>query len=365
MGVARRPGAANGMNMAIEADGVCKSYRIRHTEAVGPTRRRKLAQLLLGQSFEGSVTVTARRVVDDVSLTIDEGEAVALLGPNGAGKSTLLEMIATGLSPDVGTIRVMGHDTVIERERAKRFITPVFPMFGANDMWTGRQNLEYSALLYNVSSREMTRRMRHVLEVTDLGARADDMVMKYSTGMRVKLALGMGLMIDQPVYLMDEPFLGVDPSSARAIRSFLKEAIAARGHTLILATHLLDDAEELCHRAAFMSEGKLAAIGTPQALKRSMHGLETVDIEVAGLNGRAEMLLRDLAGIEGAIEPTLLPGENGSAEYRMRARDSRTLLPAVIAAIHNLGCRVRHVRVQEPTLEDAFIHYTGTQLSED
>ena len=326
MGVARRPGAANGMNMAIEADGVCKSYRIRHTEAVGPTRRRKLAQLLLGQSFEGSVTVTARRVVDDVSLTIDEGEAVALLGPNGAGKSTLLEMIATGLSPDVGTIRVMGHDTVIERERAKRFITPVFPMFGANDMWTGRQNLEYSALLYNVSSREMTRRMRHVLEVTDLG---------------------------------------VDPSSARAIRSFLKEAIAARGHTLILATHLLDDAEELCHRAAFMSEGKLAAIGTPQALKRSMHGLETVDIEVAGLNGRAEMLLRDLAGIEGAIEPTLLPGENGSAEYRMRARDSRTLLPAVIAAIHNLGCRVRHVRVQEPTLEDAFIHYTGTQLSED
>src|SRR6266511_1868980 len=248
------------MAEAIIAEDVSKFYRVRGTTEKSPTRRLKLAQFILGETFKGKVEVKRKKVVDDLSISIRAGEVIALLGPNGAGKSTFMEMVATGIRPDAGAIRVMRHDTVLDREQAKTFITPIFPMFGSQSMWTARQNLEYVALLYNLSSEEMTRRLDRVLDVIGLGPRADEVVMKYSTGMRVRLILGMGLMIDRDVYLMDEPFLGIDPGMAKEIRAYLKEEVVSRGRTVLLATHGLEDVEQLCERAALMSEGRTTTI---------------------------------------------------------------------------------------------------------
>src|SRR6266511_1607280 len=225
------------MAEAIIAEDVSKFYRVRGTTEKSPTRRLKLAQFILGETFKGKVEVKRKKVVDDLSISIRAGEVIALLGPNGAGKSTFMEMVATGIRPDAGAIRVMRHDTVLDREQAKTFITPIFPMFGSQSMWTARQNLEYVALLYNLSSEEMTRRLDRVLDV-----------------------LGLGLMIDRDVYLMDEPFLGIDPGMAKEIRAFLKEEVVSRGRTVLLATHGLEDVEQLCERAALMSEGRTTTI---------------------------------------------------------------------------------------------------------
>jgi ABC-2 type transport system ATP-binding protein len=356
------------MAEAIIAEGVSKFYRIRETQENTPTRQLKLAQFFLGESFKGKVEVKQKKVVDNLSISIEAGEVIALLGPNGAGKSTFLEMVATGIRPDTGTIRVMGHDTVLEREQAKAFITPIFPMFGSQHMWTARQNLEYIALLYNLSRAEMTRRLDRVLDVIGLRSRADEIVMKYSTGMHVRLILGMGLMIDRDVYLMDEPFLGIDPGTAREIRAFLKEEVVSRGRTVLLATHGLEDVEHLCERAALMSEGRIVAIDTLSRLKSSIKGTETITLEVSEFKGTEDetlSLLSNIQEMEGTIEATLSSAQDGIGNYRIRTPDSRAFLPLLIERIHRRGWKVRHVRVIEPTLEDVFVHYTGQRLIGD
>jgi ABC-2 type transport system ATP-binding protein len=356
------------MTEAIIAEGVSKFYRIRETTEKTPTRRLKLAQFVLGETFKGKVEVKRKKVVDDLNISIRAGEVIALLGPNGAGKSTFLEMVATGIRPDAGAIRVMGHDTVLHREQAKTFITPIFPMFGSEHMWTARQNLEYVGLLYNLPREEMTRRLDRVLDVIGLGSRADEIVVKYSTGMHVRLILGMGLMIDRDVYLMDEPFLGIDPGMAREIRAFLKEEVVSRGRTVVLATHGLEDVEQLCERAALMVEGRIIATDTLSKLKASIKGTETITLEVSGPNGaegEAQSLLSNIQQMEGAVEATLSSAQNGIGNYRVRTPDSRAFLPVMIERIHQRGWKVRHVRVAEPTLEDVFVHYTGQRLAGD
>lgn len=352
------------MTEAVSADNVVKVYRIRRTQVDMPTRRLKLAQFFFGESFKGQVDVSEKRVVDGLNLSVEEGEAVALLGPNGAGKSTFLEMVATGLTPDAGNIKVMGYDSVRDRDQVKNFITPIFPMFGAQSMWTARQNLEYTALLYNISGEEMLRRMERVLSIIGLEKRADELVMRYSTGMRVRLILGMGLMVDQAVYLMDEPFIGIDPGIAREIRAFLKSEVVGRGRTVLLATHVLEDVEQLCNKAALIAEGRVVTVDTLSKLKSSIKGTETINLEVTGLNGQAETLLRRLQNISAGHDATLSASHSEISFYTVRAADSRTFLPTLIETIHQCGGKVQYVRVTEPSLEDVFIHYTGQQLTE-
>jgi ABC-2 type transport system ATP-binding protein len=208
----------------------------------------------------------------------------------------------------------MGYNTVHERDKVKTFITPIFPMFGAHNMWTARQNLEYMALLYNFSGKEMVERLDRVLSIIGLEKRADELVMKFSTGMRVRLILGMGLMVDQAIYLMDEPFIGIDPGIAREIRAFLKDEVIGRGRTVLLATHVLDDVEHLCEKAALMSEGQIVKIDTLHNLKSSLKGVETINLEVTGLADQSEVLVGRLRGI-GSAEVTLSSVKNGTSLY--------------------------------------------------
>ena len=350
------------MKPAILAEDVTKIYHIRSTQDT-PGPRLKMAQLFFGQSFKGTVTTSERKVVNNLNLRVEEGDVVALLGPNGAGKSTFLEMVATGLTPDAGSIHIMGYHSVRERDQVKQFITPIFPMFGAHNMWTARQNLEYTALLYNISGAEMVRRVDRVLQVIGLESRADELVMRFSTGMRVRLILGMGLIVDQAIYLMDEPFIGIDPGIAREIRNFLKEEVVGRGRTVLLATHVLEDVEHLCNKAALMSEGRVVLLDTLQNLKSSVKDFETIKLEVTGVNSQSEELVRKLQTTNGGQEATLTGSQNGISFFTVRTSDSRTFLPLLIETIHENGCKVRFVRVTEPTLEDVFVRYTGRALA--
>jgi ABC-2 type transport system ATP-binding protein len=195
----------------------------------------------------------------------------------------------------------------------------------------------------------MRRRLDRVLDIIGLGSRADEIVMKYSTGMHVRLILGMGLMIDREVYLMDEPFLGIDPGMAREIRAFLKEEVVSRGRTVVLATNGLEDVEQLCERAALMAEGRIIATDTLSKLKASIKGTETIALEVSGPNGaegETQSLLSNLQQMEWAVEATLSSTQDGTANYRIRTPDSRAFLPVLIERIHQRGWKVRHVRIR-------------------
>lgn len=349
---------------AIETFGLTKRYRIRETKP-GEEQRHRLVKLLLGESFKGRIEVKDKLVVDHVDLKVEKGECLGVLGPNGAGKSTLFEILSTGILPDEGTAKIMGYDIIKERGKAKGYVTPIFPIFGANHMWTARQNLEYVALLYNLPIQEMKSRISDAVKRVGLEERIDEIVMKYSSGMGVRLTLAMGLMIDNPVYLMDEPFVGVDPGTAREIRKFVKEDLIGRGRTILLATHILADAEELCDRVALMNEGRIVAIDTPANLRKRIRGIETVDLEILTDNDSAMAeALRKLDGVKTCSFSTSISDQVRVASVRIHTPDSRSLLPSLVDTIQGMDGKVRYVRVSEPTLEDVFIHYTGKRLSE-
>lgn len=350
---------------AVETFNLTKKFKVVET-LPGEEERSKLARFLFGESFRGRVRVRERVVLDRVNLKVKAGECLGLLGPNGAGKTTLLEILATALLPDDGTAKVMGYDVVRESGKVRRCITPVLPQFSVYDMWTARRNLEYAALLHDVPLGEVRRRVREALELVGLSERADDLVRKFSTGMRARLILAMGLVVDNPVYLMDEPFTGIDPGTAKQLRGFVRrELLEKRGRTVLLATNMLADAEELCDRVAIINEGRVVAVDTPANLKRKVQGVETVDLEV--LTENAEALVDAVKGLDGVKACYLLRSASnppGVASLRVLTPDSRSLLPNLIEAIHKANGKVRYVKVHEPTLEDVFIHYTGRGLCE-
>jgi len=214
----------------------------------------------------------------------------------------------------------------------------------------------------------MTRRVNRALQLVGLAERADELVMKYSTGMKVRLTLANGFIIDNPIYLMDEPLVGIDPGTAKDIREFIKAHLLAEGRTILLATHILEDVEALCNRIALMVNGKIVAVDTPSRLKQSVEGLESVTLEIIVPNGKhSEFLSHIFEGLELVKNVTFaseLRDSKQIATFTIQTMDSRSLLPILIDEIHGRNSKVRHIHIAEPTLEDVFIAYTGKKLSE-
>jgi len=346
--------------------GVSKTYCIWESVPRYGARAR-IARLFLGESFGGRVEVRRKPVVKDANLDIQRGEIVGLLGPNGAGKSTLLEMIAGGISPDEGSIELQGKDISSEPGIVGELVTPFFPAFGMKETWTARQNLEYVALLYNIPSEEMVRRIGGVLQLTGLPSRADDLVSRYSTGMKVRLALAAGLMVDNPIYLMDEPLVGIDPAAAKEIREFLRREAKARGRTVLIATHILKDVEELCDRVALMKEGGIMVVDTVDRLKDNLQGMESVTLRVEAdeaFKGTAMPMIRNLDGVKdcGIIEEGPSSGRR-LLSVLIHASDGHAILNPVIDIVRMQASRIVDVHIGEPTIEDVFMRYVAGGLA--
>lgn len=344
---------------------VSKTYRIwESVPSYGA--RASLARIFLGESFKGRVEVQRKPVVKNVSLDVERAEIIGLLGPNGAGKSTLLEMMAGGISPDEGSVELRGKDISSEPSIAGELVTPFFPVFGMKESWTGRQNLEYAALLYNIPRNDMISRMKDVLELTGLSSRADDMVSRYSTGMKVKLTLAAGLMIDNPIYLMDEPFVGIDPAAGKEIRGFLRRELKTRERTVLMATHILKDVEELCDRVALMKDGQMVVVDTIDGLKKSLCGTESVRLRLEADEAfkRAVPMIRDVDGVKdcGIVEEDL-SSDRRLLSVIIRASDGHAILNQVIDFARKRSARIVDVHIGEPTMEDVFMKYVGGGLT--
>jgi ABC-2 type transport system ATP-binding protein len=221
---------------------------------------------------------------------VERGEIFGLLGPNGAGKTTTMRMLATLLEPTRGSARVLGLDVVSEAREVRRRMGAVLSD-GRSVYWklTARENLEYFAALYHVPPREQTARIRHALEQVNLTDRADDYVERYSTGMRQRLVLARALLPDPELLLLDEPTVGLDPQSSRDLRERVQE-LRAQGRTVLLTTHYMEEADQLCDRIAIVDHGRIVALNTPSALKHSISTngeLVTLEDVFISLTGRA------------------------------------------------------------------------------
>lgn len=290
--------------------------------------------------------------VNGVDLAVRKGELFGLLGPNGAGKTTLVKCLSTLLLPNKGTAIINGHD-IIDDPIAARECLGITTGGERTLYWklSGRDNLRYFAALYGLSSEEATKRVEYLMKIMGLEDRQDERIEKYSTGMRQKVSISRALIHDPPVLLLDEPTLGLDPSFSRFIRSFIKKDLNQKqGKTIVLTTHYMDEADQLCDRVAIMSEGKILTVDTPEALKRKIPHDEVLEVKCLGH-----------ADFSGIGQRVYADSADGVTIYRIHSENVEDIMTEVIQAAQS--ARILSMNVTKPTLEDVFIHLTGARLT--
>jgi ABC-2 type transport system ATP-binding protein len=336
------------MTVAIEANGLTKDFE---------KGRRTLWQRVRREPDRRETF----RAVDGVDLRVEEGEVFGILGPNGAGKTTTMRMLATLLEPTSGTATVLGHDLVRDARAIRRRLGAV--LSGERSLYwklTARENLEYFAALYHVPPREAGARIAAILEVVHLTDRADDYVEKFSTGMRQRLVLARALLPAPALLLLDEPTVGLDPQAARDLRDRVL-MLRDEGRTVLLTTHYMEEADQLCDRIAIVDHGRIVALDTPAGLKRGLNATEVVRLEVTAPAASDGALV---ARVGRAGEVTHSERENGSLHLTVHCTSARDLVPLVIDAARDEAAEVRNIQVLPVSLEDVFIALTGRALRE-
>src|SRR6184192_3585913 len=300
------------------------------------------------------------RAVDGIDLVVEPGEIFGLLGPNGAGKTTTMKMLATLLIPTSGAIRVLGIDP-LERPREVRARLGAMLSGERSLYWklTARENLEYFAALYHVPPHEIKARIANVLAAAKLLDRADDYVERYSTGMRQRLALARALLPDPPLVILDEPTVGLDPQAARDLRDRVRE-LKRQGRTVLLTTHYMEEADQLCDRIAIIDHGQIVALDTPAALKRRIRAEEVVTLEIGMTGDDAPMLAR----LANSAIIARSERHNGTLAVTAHCASARDFVPAAFDAARSEGATIQHVEVVPVSLEDVFISLTGRALRE-
>ncbi len=314
------------------------------------------------KKFFGRKSTIVIRALGSIDFEIQDGELFGLLGPNGAGKTTTVKILCTLLEPTGGHAFVKGYDVVKDAGKVRRIVNMVA---GGERMLyyrlTGRENLKYIAELYDVPKREVSTRVNALLELVGLADRADDEVEKYSKGMKQRLQICRGLINDPQVLFLDEPTLGLDVNIAKEIRKFIKEKIVGeQGKTVLLTTHYMYEAEELCDRVGFLSKGKLVALGSPDELKRKMPSGFSIEILLSRLTVEVLEGLKDLRSVRRVMKTDYEGEAEGERIDRLVVSvDSDKSVPEVLGYISANRCRVVSVNLRGPTLEDLFMFFTG------
>jgi ABC-2 type transport system ATP-binding protein len=307
----------------------------------------------LSRVFSGRKEIVA---LDDVDLTVEEGELFGLLGPNGAGKTTLIKILCTLLLPSSGTARVLGYDVDSEAKQIRKRINMVSGgEISGYGLLTIRENLWMFTQFYGVQGKVAKQRIDALLEEFGLEDKADVKLRTVSTGQRQKMNIIRGFSTDPDLIFLDEPTLGLDVTTSISIRNYLRRWVREReGRTMMLTTHYMREAEELCDRVAIIDRGRIVAVDTPAGLKRRVGNdssflIETTPIDTARLSS--------LTGVRGL---TARPS-NGHLKVRMVLEDE-SVIADVISAVVAAGGKVVGLSKNEPTLEDAFMHLVGRGL---
>ncbi len=299
------------------------------------------------------------RAVDGVNLEIEQGELFGLLGPNGAGKTTLIKCISTLLIPDAGTAIVGGYDIGRDALGARKMLGVLTG--GERSLYwklTPIENLQYFAALYGVPRKKTKERIDYLLALMALTDKAKERVEKLSSGMKQKLSIARTLLHDPPILLIDEPTLGLDPYFARFVRDFIKNELHHRQHkTILLTTHYMDEADELCDRVAFMNNGKIEALETPEVFKKSMDQEQVLEVKCLGDFDQSLFAdIKESASLN-------LTKQSGFIYVRMSTENPETLLSRVVDLVRDKA-KILSVAVTTPTLEDVFVYLTGASLKD-
>ena len=291
--------------------------------------------------------------VRGVSFRVARGEIFGLLGPNGAGKTTTISMLTGLFPPDAGTVTVDGLDlkTQIMAVKAKLGLVPqdlaLYPTLSA------RQNLTFFGQIYGLRGRQLSNRVKEVLEMIGLTDKADKAVETYSGGMKRRVNIGAGLLHKPDILFLDEPTVGVDPQSRNAIFENV-EALNREGMTVIYTTHYMEEAQRLCHRVGIVDTGKMIALDTPSALIRSLGG-GIVLLGVAEEQGEA--LVEQVTQL-----PAVKAATRSDGQIKIETVRVQEALMGALDLANRLDTRLTSLEILEPNLESVFLHLTGKKL---
>jgi ABC-2 type transport system ATP-binding protein len=296
--------------------------------------------------------------VDNVSFDVKEGEIFGLLGPNGAGKSTLIRMMTTLIPITSGKAFIAGHDVAKEPNAARRMIG-VIPQALTSDLdLTVEENMQIYAKLYDVPAKERKASIEELLPLVDLTKWRDAQTKTLSGGMRRRLEIARGLVHHPRIFFLDEPTTGLDPVSRVAVWEMLGNIMAKRKLTILITTHYMDEADRLCDRIAIIDHGKLVALDAPMALKASVPGSNVIEAQFENPPADWEQRLHSLDDV------TSVQHEGGGMYRVLTSNGSRTTTQLVEMAV-TAGVEVKSLSVQNTTLDDVFVHFTGRQLRDE
>ena len=300
---------------------------------------------------KGTLRRTKKQVVavKDISFEVDYGELFGLVGPNGAGKTTTIKMLTTMLIPTSGKATVLGYDVQKDVTKVREKIGIV--LGGERGLYTrvsAIDNLRYFADLYGVPVSVREKRIKELLEFMGLKDRARDRVETYSKGMKQRLLLARGLINDPQVIFLDEPTIGLDPEIAKETRKMIKELVE-KGKTILLTTHYMFEADELCKRVAIIRNGEIVALDTPAGLKKYVMDTSVVEVEGFGITEKEVAKFKEIKDV---LSVSADLSENKQV-LKIQTPKGSEIISAVQEILKN--SRIYDLKIKEPTLEDAYL----------
>jgi ABC-2 type transport system ATP-binding protein len=304
----------------------------------------------LTKKFDGNVAV------DHINFSVHKGEIFGLLGPNGAGKSTTIKMLCTLLRPTEGTAIVAGYDIVEKPDEVRKHIGLSQQETVLDVDLSAYENLELRAKFYGISKEERKERIWKLLEIIGLQDRARDQVKTYSSGMRRRLQIIRAFVHRPELLILDEPTLGLDTQTRRAIWDHIRYLNKEEGITIMLTTHYLEEADYLCNRVGIIDFGKIVVLDSPINLKNFI-GNDVIEASLSSVN---EGIIAAFQGLDGVHK--VIAGEN---DMRLYVAKGEEIMPRIIEIANARNIKVQSISMHKPSLEDVFIHYTGRRIREE
>lgn len=329
-------------NFALETKDLGRIYKIRGNKKERQERKELIA-------------------LENVNLTVERGELFGLLGPNGAGKTTLIKILTTLLAPTSGWARVAEQDVSL----TPNLVRPRINMVSGGEssgygLLTVRENLWMFSQFYGMPSKEADKRIVELLTMVGLEDRMNTKSSDLSTGLRQKMNIVRGFLTDPEVLFLDEPTLGLDVGASRDVRKLIRSWMETdKNRTLLLTTHYMVEAEELCDRVAIINKGKVLACDTPANLKRDLQRDAIFEIETSPLNGLTDKILAAQAEVKKAA----LTEIEGGARLELILKDE-SAVATVINILTQKNIKIKRLTKREPTLEDVFMELVGQRMED-
>ena len=291
--------------------------------------------------------------VNSISFDIKEGEVFGLLGPNGAGKTTTISMLSTTLKPTSGKATVNNFDILTEEDNVRKSIGVVFQDQSLDDELTAFENMDFHGMLYRVPKIIRHEKIEKLLKLVELDSRKNELVKKFSGGMKRRLEIARGLLHEPKILFLDEPTLGLDPQTRNHLWSYINKLNKEKGITIIITTHYMDEADNLCDRIAIIDQGKIITLDTPQKLKEELGGdIITIKSPQAGkiyskLNAS---WVKRIEKYDGFVTINL--------------KDAEKHIAKIVNLLNKNKIKIESISVNKPTLEDVFLYFTGKKIRE-